>query len=67
MVDIINRKCLEENCLKLPNFNFDLETKGIQCVEHKKKNMIDVKSRKCLEENCLKHPSFNFNSETKGI
>ena len=62
------RKCVEENCLKIPNFNFDSETKGIYCAQHKKQNMVDVRTkRKCEEENCLKHPNFNFDSETKGF
>ena len=69
MVDVVNkRKCVEENCLKQPNFNFNSETKGIYCAQHKKQNMIDVMhKRRCVEENCLKQPSFNFDSETKGI
>ena len=68
MVDVKKRKCDEESCLKTPNFNFDSETKGIQCAKHKKEGMIDLKNRrKCVEENCLKIPSFNFYSETNGI
>ena len=62
------RKCVEENCLKFPSFNFDSETKGIYCSLHKKKYMFNVKNkRKCVEENCLKQPCFNFDSENKGI
>ena len=55
MVDLHNkRKCVEENCLTIPSFNFDSETKGIQCAQHKKKGMVDAKTkRKCVEENCL--------------
>ena len=69
MADVENkRKCWHENCLKNPSFNFESETKGIQCAQHKKKDMVDVKTkRKCLYENCLKNPSFNFESETNGI
>ena len=56
MVDVVNKRtCVEENCLKQPRFNFNLETKGIYCVQHKKKNMVDViTKRKYLEENCFK-------------
>ena len=69
MIDVqIKRKCVEKNCFKRPNFNFDSETKGIQCAQHKKEGMVDVLTkRKCLVENCLKQPNFNFDSETKGI
>ena len=69
MVDVVNKiKCVEENCLKQPIFNFDSETKGIYCTQHKKQDMVDVMhKRRCVEENCLKNPNFNFDSETKGI
>ena len=69
MVDVMTKRiCVEENCLKQPNFNFDSETKGIYCVHHKKQNMVDVMLKnKCLEGNCLKRSNFNFDSETKGI
>ena len=69
MVDVKNKiKCLVENCLKRSNFNFDSETKGIYCAQHKKQNMVNVmKKLICLKENCLKQPSFNFDSEIKGI
>ena len=72
MVDINNKSkcCSEENCLKRANFNFDSETKGIQCTQHKKEDMIDLNLKhkiKCVEGNCLKQPCFNFDSETKRI
>ena len=69
MIDVqTKRKCVEENCLKIPCFNFDSENKGIQCAQHKKEDMIDVNTkRKCLEENCLKKPSFNFDNENNRI
>ena len=69
MIDVKHkRKCIKENCLKNSSFNFDSETKGIYCAQHKKQNMVDIKHKsKCIEENCLKQPSFNFDSETKGI
>ena len=69
MVDVnTKRKCIEDNCLKFPCFNFDSENKGIYCAQHKKEDMIDVKTkRKYVEENCLKQPCFNFDSENKFI
>ena len=47
MVDVRHKiKCIEENCLKNPNFNFDSETKKKKkyCVQHKKQNMVNVKT-----------------------
>ena len=69
MVDVMTkRRCVEENCLKQPSFNFNSKSKGIYCTQHKKQNMVDVMTkRRCVEENCLKQSNFNFDSETKGI
>ena len=55
MVDVNHkRKFLKENCMKQPCFNFDSETKGIQCAQHKKKNIVDKKNKKkCNEENFI--------------
>jgi len=47
MVDVkTKRKCVEENCLKNPNFNFDSEIKGIYCGKHKKDCMINVNTKR---------------------
>ena len=67
MIDIRHSKCLFENCIKHPSFNFEGKTKPIYCGVHKKENMIDVISKKCLFENCIKQPVFNFEGETNGI
>jgi EsV-1-7 cysteine-rich motif len=48
-----------------PAFNFEGETRGIYCFDHKETDMIDVKSNKCLK--CEKIPVFNFEGETRGI
>ena len=61
------KKCIHENCLKIPVFNLPSENTGIYCFEHKKENMIDVKSKRCIHENCLKRPNFNLPSENTGI
>ena len=49
MVDVKNKKCLENNCNKQPNYNLQNEKYGIYCKEHKKENMIDIKNKKCIE------------------
>ena len=68
MIIVVTKRCVEENCLKQPSFNFDSEVKGIYCAQHKKRNMVDVRTkRRCVENNCLKNPNFNFDSETKEI
>ena len=51
MVDVMNkRRCVEENCLRQPIFNFDSDNKGIYCTQHKKQNMVNVMNkRRCVE------------------
>ena len=34
--------CIEENCKKIPNYNYENETKGLYCATHKKEYMINV-------------------------
>ncbi len=63
MIDVIHKRCLE--CDKIPHFNFEGETKGLYCLNHKKDGMIDVIHKRCLE--CDKQPHFNIEGETKGL
>lgn len=51
MINIKDRICIEIGCEIQSNFNFEGETKGIYCTNHKKINMIDVKNRKCIVKN----------------
>ena len=67
MIDIINKRCIQENCIKGRSFNFSTETKALYCSEHKKENMIDFKHKKCVHNNCMKIPNFNLSSETKAL
>jgi hypothetical protein len=67
MVDVINKKCLSDNCNTLPTFNFLDDKIGIYCKEHSKENMIDVKSKRCQAENCNTQPTFNLPNKTVGI
>ena len=67
MIDVKSKRCLFDNCLKLPTFNLPTETKAVYCFEHKQENMIDVKNKRCIFDNCLKRPNFNLPTETKGL
>jgi hypothetical protein len=58
-----DKRCLD--CKKQPAYNFEGETKGIYCNDHKLDGMVDVKHKRCLL--CKKRPNFNFENETKGI
>jgi hypothetical protein len=42
MIDIKNKRCIYENCNKIPIFNYEGEIKALYCNEHKLENMIDI-------------------------
>ena len=67
MIDIKNKRCNEENCNKLPIFNFKEQKNPLYCSKHKKNNMIDMIHKSCIEENCKTFPSFNFKGLKKGL
>jgi hypothetical protein len=60
-----NNLCRYENCRKRPSFNFEGQTKGVYCSEHKETNMVDLKRKSCKHNGCRKSPSFNFEGQTK--
>ena len=65
MIDVINKRCIHENCMKRPGYNLPTQQKPLFCLEHKTKNMINVKHKRCAHENCMKFPSCNLPTETK--
>ena len=62
-----SRKCVFENCNKIPSYNYINEKKAIYCVNHKLEHMIDIIHKKCVFENCNKIPSYNYINEKKAI
>ena len=52
MIDVINKKCIFKDCLKISNYNYEDQKYGIYCNEHKLNDMIDIKNKKCLTEHC---------------
>ena len=63
MVNVKDKKCIYENCNKIPTFNIITEKKPKYCSEHKKENMVNVRTKKCIYENCNKIPNFNLINE----
>ena len=54
MVDVKNKKCKHNNCLRQPCFNYQNEKCAIYCSFHKLENMIDIINKKCKSsEFCL--------------
>ena len=52
MIDVINKKCVFENCTTRPTYNYENEKSGLYCAKHKLENMINVLNNKCIFENC---------------
>jgi nitrate/TMAO reductase-like tetraheme cytochrome c subunit len=61
----MSKLCSFPDCKKQPTFNYEGESTGIYCAEHKKNEMVDVKNPSCKD--CKKRPSFNYEGETKAI
>ena len=59
--------CDRDECKKRPCFNFDGETKGVYCFNHKLDGMVNVIHKRCIHDECKKHPCFNTDGETKGL
>lgn len=60
MVNVKTKKCIGENCEKIPSYNIFGEKKPLYCAECKTINMVDVIHKKCCFENCTKIPTYNF-------
>jgi hypothetical protein len=63
MINVVHKKCIEENCKIAPTFNLPSEKVGIYCVTHKKQYMVNVESKRCIEQNCDTFPSYNYENE----
>ena len=48
MIDVINKKCIFEGCIKTRTFNLPSEKNPIYCFEHKKDNMINIRVLKTI-------------------
>jgi hypothetical protein len=67
MIDIKNKRCIYEGCMKFSIYNLPNEINALYCSEHKKENMIDIKNKRCIYEGCIKQPVFNLADETKAL
>ena len=47
------------SCKKQPSFNYDGQSKGMFCSEHKRDGMVDVKNSRCQYEDCKTTPIFS--------
>ena len=66
---IVLRKtvCMNDECNKVPSFNYKGESKSLYCSKHKLPNMIDVKSKTCINIDCDLIASYNYKCESKRL
>ena len=67
MINMLDKKCKEDNCDKQPNFNYEGEKKGLYCSKHKKLNMINIKKKRCKENGCYTQANFNYEGKKTGL
>ena len=67
MVDVKHKKCIYENCILRPHYNYKNETTTLYCAKHKKKEMIDVINKRCIYTECEVIANFNYEGNTKTL
>jgi len=64
---MIKKICTENNCKIQARFNYDGNTFGIYCTQHKKDGMINVSYTKCSEKKCRKRGMFYLKEISKEV
>jgi general stress protein 26 len=67
MLDVKNKRCIYEGCMKQSLYNHEGESKALYCSTHKQSGMLDVKSKRCIYEGCMKQPLYNHEGESKAL
>ena len=67
MIDVLNKRCIEEDCDIISSYNNPGETKVLYCSKHKKDGMIDILNKRCIESKCNIRPNYNKSGEIKGL
>jgi hypothetical protein len=58
MINVVEIRCLHENCLTRPSFNMPGETKKLYCYEHQLPGMINITIvPHCQHKNCTDTPT----------
>ena len=65
VLNVVNKKCKNKTCDKIPSFNFPTEKISIYCFEHKKNGMIDVHNNTCQEKSCSNIPLYGLKNTKK--
>jgi len=67
MINLKNKTCANEDCKKLPTYNFQGQKKSLYCNDHKLNGMVNVKNLRCQKENCNKQPRFGYQGTKKAL
>lgn len=67
MVNVVDKLCIQENCVKRALYNTTAHTSPIYCLTHKLDGMVNLKSKRCAEHACFVAPIYNLEGETKGL
>jgi hypothetical protein len=67
MINVIQKNCEYQGCLKQPCYNLPNEHFGKFCATHKTPDMVNVRERRCEFDGCMKKPFYNNPSETRGV
>ena len=62
MKNIVDKRCIINDCQKIPIYNFDGHKERLYCNKHKENGMINVQNKKCIFNNCKTRASYNFDN-----
>jgi hypothetical protein len=66
MIDVVHKKCLYDDCDKIPSYG-NIINKPLYCKNHKDEKMFEVTGYKCIHTNCNESAYYNNISEKKPI
>jgi hypothetical protein len=64
MINVKDKRCIHNGCLKQPSYGFENEKTALYCKTHKLELMIDVISKRCIHDGCSIQPTYGFENET---
>ncbi len=66
-VDVMNKRCRSDGCMKLPVYGPPGAKKGLYCATHKDADHVDVKAKRCQRDGCDKIPVYGPPGAKKGL
>lgn len=61
MINVVDKKCIEEGCPKTARFNTRKEKTPLYCRDHRTIDMVDVRRKECIVEDCeIRRPTYGL-------